>query len=411
MTRRLKILHLSHDWLNLDSSKGLAALAACSLGSTLVAAFLLLRSFFAHVAPCCALSFTFQLRKQQAKLRYTLTDCKAAHSVDDCPGMVVLDAELCLLAPPDDEEEERRAQRASKLLDPVEHLEQWRVICIDFHRFRAKCPDKCKELIRQGIPEFLRGSVWQKLALSRELLHKHPKDIYEQMRRVQTAPCEGDIVRDINRTFPKHVLYRDKQGLGQQQLLNVLRAYSIFNAEVGYCQGMGFICGVLLMYMGEDDAFLMLISLLENYRMAGLFMPNLPLLNKYFFQLQRLLEINLPLLHEHLTEQGVEPTMYASQWFMTVCIYNFPFSTVVRVWDIFLAEGVKIIFRIALALLKLNQEALLHQSFEQILQTLKQAPSAVESEVLIKTALNIKLKNKTLKDIESEWLSQMSPGL
>lgn len=316
---------------------------------------------------------------------------------------------LCLLAPPDDEEEaERKAQRASKLLDPVENLEQWRVICIDFHRFRAKCPDKCKELIRQGIPEFLRGSVWQKLALSRELLNKHPKDIYEQMRRVQSAPCEGDIVRDINRTFPKHVLYRDKQGLGQQQLLNVLRAYSIFNAEVGYCQGMGFICGVLLMYMGEDDAFLMLISLLENYRMAGLFMPNLPLLNKYFFQLQRLLEMNLPRLHEHLTEQGVEPTMYASQWFMTVCIYNFPFSTVVRVWDIFLAEGVKIIFRIALALLKLNQEALLNQSFEQILQTLKQAPSAVESDMLIKTALNIKLKNKT---IESEWLSQMSPGL
>lgn len=319
---------------------------------------------------------------------------------------------LCLLAPPDDEEEaERKAQRASKLLDPVENLEQWRVICIDFHRFRAKCPDKCKELIRQGIPEFLRGSVWQKLALSRELLNKHPKDIYEQMRRVQSAPCEGDIVRDINRTFPKHVLYRDKQGLGQQQLLNVLRAYSIFNAEVGYCQGMGFICGVLLMYVGEDDAFLMLISLLENYRMAGLFMPNLPLLNKYFFQLQRLLEMNLPRLHEHLTEQGVEPTMYASQWFMTVCIYNLPFSTVVRVWDIFLAEGVKIIFRIALALLKLNQEALLNQSFEQILQTLKQAPSAVESDMLIKTALNIKLKNKTLKDIESEWLSQMSPGL
>ncbi|CAE7784161.1 EVI5 [Symbiodinium pilosum] len=326
--------------------------------------------------------------------------------IDRYPG------NLCLLAPPDEEEDERKSTKAvSKLLDPVEHLEQWRVICIDFHRFRAKCPDKCKELIRQGIPEFLRGSVWQKLALSRELLQKHPKDIYEQMRRAEAAPCEGDIVRDINRTFPKHVLYRDKQGLGQQQLLNVLRAYSVFNAEVGYCQGMGFICGVLLMYMGEDDAFLMLISLLENYRMSGLFMPNLPLLNKYFFQLQRLLEMNLPHLYEHLAEQGVEPTMYASQWFMTVCIYNFPFSTVVRVWDIFLAEGVKIIFRIALALLKLNQDALLNQSFEQILQTLKQAPSAVESEMLIRTALNIKLKNKTLKDIESEWLSQMTPGL
>lgn len=174
---------------------------------------------------------------------------------------------------------------------------------------------------------------------------------------------------------------------------------------------MGFICGVLLMYMCEDDAFLMLISLLDNYRMAGLFMPNLPLLNKYFFQLQRLLEMHMPLLYNHLAQQGVEPTMYASQWFMTVCIYNFPFSTVVRVWDIFLAEGVKIIFRIALALLKLNQEALLSESFEQILQTLKLAPSRQESDTLINVALDIKLKNKTLKDIESEWLTQTIPDL
>jgi len=314
---------------------------------------------------------------------------------------------LCLLAGPDDEDDVDKKTAAvkggAKQFDPIKHLEQWRVICIDFHRFRGKCPDKCKVLIRQGIPEFLRGSVWQKLALSRELLQKYPKDLYEQMRQSKMAPSEGDIVRDINRTFPKHVLYRDKQGLGQQQLLNVLRAYSVFNAEVGYCQGMGFICGLLLMYMREDDAFLMLISLLENYRMAGLFMPNLPLLNKYFFQLQRLLEMHMPLLYNHLAQQGVEPTMYASQWFMTVCIYNFPFSTVVRVWDIFLAEGVKIIFRIALALLKLNQEVLLSESFEQILQTLKRAPSRVESDTLIMVALSIKLKNKMLKDIESEW--------
>merc|ERR1712232_1437861 len=145
--------------------------------------------------------------------------------------------------------------------------------------------------------------------------------------------------------------------------------------------------------------------------MAGLFTENLPLLNKYFFQLERLLEMHMPLLYNHFVQQDVKPSMYASQWFMTVCILNFPFSTVVRVWDIFLAEGVKIIFRIALALLKQNQEALLSESFEQILQTLKQAPSRVESDQLIQVALSIKLKNKTLKDIESEWLTQMAPGL
>eukprot|EP00927_Polykrikos_kofoidii_P077925 TRINITY_DN74809_c0_g1_i1.p1 TRINITY_DN74809_c0_g1~~TRINITY_DN74809_c0_g1_i1.p1 ORF type:complete len:407 (-),score=54.21 TRINITY_DN74809_c0_g1_i1:96-1271(-) len=300
------------------------------------------------------------------------------------------------------------AVSSAKQHEPVKHLEQWRVICIDFHRFRSKYPDKCKALIRQGIPEFLRGAVWQKLALSRD---KYPADVYHQMCLTNDAPCEGDIVRDINRTFPKHVLYRDRQGLGQQQLLNVLRAYSVFNAEVGYCQGMGFICGILLMYMREDDAFLMLISLLDNYKMSGLFMPDLPLLNKYFFQLQRLLEMQMPVLYNHLVQQGVEPTMYASEWFMTVCIYNFPFSTVVRVWDIFLAEGVKIIFRIALAILKLNQETLLSESFEQILVTLKQAPSRIESDTLIRVGLSIKLKNKTLKDIEAEWLTRTTQDL
>jgi len=73
--------------------------------------------------------------------------------------------------------------------------------------------------------------------------------------------------------------------------------------------------------------------------------------------------------------------------------------------------SVKIIFRVALALLKLNQEALLSESFEQILETLKQAPSRVESDTLIQVALSIKLKNKTLKDIESEWLAQAAPGM
>merc|ERR550532_1520284 len=103
-----------------------------------------------------------------------------------------------LIAPDDDEQESDKKflfKATAKQLDPIKHLEQWRVICIDFHRFRAKCPDKCKALIRQGIPEFLRGSVWQKLAMTRELLTKHPRDIYERMRRTEIAPCEGDIVR------------------------------------------------------------------------------------------------------------------------------------------------------------------------------------------------------------------------
>mmetsp|Transcript_75153 Transcript_75153/g.200591 ORF Transcript_75153/g.200591 Transcript_75153/m.200591 type:complete len:178 (+) Transcript_75153:616-1149(+) len=173
---------------------------------------------------------------------------------------------------------------------------------------------------------------------------------------------------------------------------------------------MGFVTGLLLMYNSEEDTFLMLVSLLENYEMAGLFRPGLPLLNRYFFQLQRLIQIHLPALYEHLGQHGVEPSMYASQWFMTVCIANFPFATVVRVWDIFLNEGVKIVFRVALALLKLNQERLLAQTFEQILLTLREAPRRIEDEPLIQVALAIKLKNTKLKELEQEYVRQDQGG-
>ncbi|CAD7941386.1 unnamed protein product [Amoebophrya sp. A25] len=299
------------------------------------------------------------------------------------------------------------AQRQYALQIKAEYdknLEVWRMLLVDFFRFRHKNPEKIKELVRRGLPECLRGAIWQRLAQSRELRQKHPLNLYETLKQKRNAPCEPDIRRDINRTFPKHVLYCDRQAMGQEQLLHVLRAYSLFNPEVGYCQGMGFIVGLLLCYLSEEDAFYMVVSLLENYRMSGLFKPNLPLLAKYFFQLNLLIKMHLPKLYEHFLLQNVEPTMYASQWFMTVCVYNFRFSTVCRVWDIFLAEGVKIIFRVALAILKLNADLLLSQGFEDILQVLKTAPSSLDTETLIQVALGIKLKASVLKELEAEFV-------
>lgn len=89
---------------------------------------------------------------------------------------------------------------------------------------------------------------------------------------------QEEIAKDLNRTFPKHILFKDKQSLGQEQLFQVLRAYAIFNPEVGYCQGMGFLVALLLNYMPEEDAFYFLITLLENYNLKNLYKPNLPLL-------------------------------------------------------------------------------------------------------------------------------------
>eukprot|EP01068_Selenidium_serpulae_P010421 Selendium_serpulae@DN5462_c0_g1_i1.p2 len=175
---------------------------------------------------------------------------------------------------------------------------------------------------------------------------------------------------------------------------------------LGTAREWDFLVGLLLLYMDEEDAFLMLVALLEKHEMAGLFRPGLPLLDLYFFQFQRLLEERNPRLFKHLEEESVGPTMYASQWFMTVFTYNFPFEVVVRVWDVFLNEGKKTLFRVALAILESQQDDLFNDNFEKILHRLYCAGASLNGEQLINRALAIDVKRNTLANLEHEYYKQ-----
>jgi TBC1 domain family member 10 len=60
-------------------------------------------------------------------------------------------------------------------------------------------------------------------------------------------------------------------------------------------------------------------------------------------QFQRLVEDELPELGRHLAYEGVAPSMYCSHWFMTAFAYALPFDHLLRVWDVFLLEGIKVL--------------------------------------------------------------------
>lgn len=53
--------------------------------------------------------------------------------------------------------------------------------------------------------------------------------------------------RDIHRTFPDHDMFKDRDGEGQMALFRILKAYSIYDSTLGFCQGMPFCVGPLLM--------------------------------------------------------------------------------------------------------------------------------------------------------------------
>lgn len=61
----------------------------------------------------------------------------------------------------------------------------------------------------------------------------------------ETSPHEKVIQRDLARTFPTHTFFRERNG--QEMLFDVLRAYSLYDPQVGYCQGLPFVVGCLLL--------------------------------------------------------------------------------------------------------------------------------------------------------------------
>jgi hypothetical protein len=109
--------------------------------------------------------------------------------------------------------------------------------------------------IRGGIPAPLRGVVWQSASGSREKLIE---DQYDTLCG-ESSPYENIINKDLGRSFPGVEMFKDPEGEGQKMLGRVLKCFSLYDHKIGYCQGLGFLVGPLLMQMGDKEAFCVLV--------------------------------------------------------------------------------------------------------------------------------------------------------
>ena len=101
--------------------------------------------------------------------------------------------------------------------------------------------------------------------------------------------------------------------------------------------------------MPDEAAFCVLIKLMGQYQMRRHFTPHMETLHERLYQFDHLLQQHLPQVHRHLDAHGVRPTMYASQWFMTLFAYRCSLELVFCVFDLVFVEGPHIILNFALA--------------------------------------------------------------
>ncbi|CAK1588719.1 unnamed protein product [Parnassius mnemosyne] len=259
-----------------------------------------------------------------------------------------------------------------------------------------------RDLVRQGVPHHFRGIVWQLLA---GVDSSPEKKLYASYIKAKSA-CEKVIRRDIARTYPEHDFFKEKDGLGQESLFNVMKAYSLHDREVGYCQGSGFIVGLLLMQMPEEEAFAVLVKIMQQHRMRDMFKPSMAELGLCMFQLENLVQELLPDLHVHFQSQGFSTSIYASSWFLTLFTTTLTLPLACRIMDVFLSEGIEIVFKVALAMLTLGKNDLLCLDMESILKYIqKELPAKAEADqdAFMNLAYSIKVNPKKMKKLEKEY--------
>ena len=261
---------------------------------------------------------------------------------------------------------------------------------------------------------------------------------------------EKAIRRDLGArtSFSK---YAAAQGL-QEGLFGICKAYALFDEGVGYAQGMNFLVmpllfnvstrfsipllrGLLLtcQQMPEEEAFCLLVRLMNQYHLRDLFVQDMPGLHLRLYQFERLLEDLEPALYCHLKRRGISPHLYATQWFLTLFAYRFPLQLVLRIYDLIFSEGLSAILKFGTVLMQKNATALLAISdMAQLTTFLKDrvfdvyidatpssnsilengffgsSSSSIDKEVyradqLVRDACEVKITPEMLKAYQVEW--------
>ena len=220
------------------------------------------------------------------------------------------------------------------------------------------------------------------------------------------------ISNDAKRTFQGYEY-------NKESLENILIAYEFYNPTVGYCQGMNYIAGILLIVSEskEEESFWAFVALMEKKTyferlnspgINTLYVENFPLVKVYAKLFEYILSNIDPKLKNKLVDVGLPDELWIHKWICSLFIYIFPREYCIRLWYSLLANGISFVLPlISIIMKKLAPELMKSTTMEKCYQTLK-LPIEIIKEFLpnpdeiIKEASELILDWKALDEIMLE---------
>ena len=251
-------------------------------------------------------------------------------------------------------------------------------------------------------------------ALKKELVdHKIESKIFSNILKFAEESKSSDkkfshvcdeINRDINRTF-----YTEKfvEGNGKKMLIDILTAIAFIRPEIGYCQGMNFIAGALINFIdNEEKCFWIFLSFIDNIEMNLLYLKNMPDYQIRVHQLKSLIKEYFPELANHFKKNQINPDIFFSKWILTIFSNYLPFEVLYKVWDVFIFDKWKAIFKFSLLILNSMKDQLITMdliTFSKFIKDNKNNYSLINFDEFSKHYKDYKITNRQLNELREDF--------
>jgi hypothetical protein len=283
---------------------------------------------------------------------------------------------------------------------------------------------KIKKNLIKGPPNNLRWSIWMGVALAEESTRKlNPKintkylieEFYANLLKEKL--CEKlneQINKDLHRTAPTINFFQSAQAM--QSLFNVLKALTLSDKELGYCQGINILTAYLLLLSdgNESETFFFLKFLFTNQfcSIREFFTRGFPKLHMFLHICKKLIKLHLPNIFDKLEEFMIQDEVWIFKWLQSLFSLTLDFSIGVRLWDCILAEGIEFILIFTMSYLKFfESQILLAQDMVEFVEIFSKKSLSDKSleeivnfrEKLISLTQNFKINLSDIECLKSEY--------
>uniref|UniRef100_A0A0N5AIJ5 RUN and TBC1 domain-containing protein 3 n=1 Tax=Syphacia muris TaxID=451379 RepID=A0A0N5AIJ5_9BILA len=223
-------------------------------------------------------------------------------------------------------------------------------------------PEKTLELVREfGISHSLRPFLWPRFcgALKKKEASSYAYADVVRQCDMDKPSVVAQIEKDLLRTLPNNVCFWQQESQGIDSLRRVLRSVAYMYPDVGYCQGMGVIVAMLLLFCPEEIVFWIMATFIEDIFPANYYNGSLLGVQADVRVTMHLMDTHIPEVAKLLRENEVDTSLITVNWLLTAFGSVFPIRMLLRIWDFLFVSGGIAIFRTFIAMLKLKEEEFL----------------------------------------------------